>query len=380
MQPVQASDAVWAPPVQPAPARPAARTGRLWVSVVAIVFTAVVALLVLGYLLVSLGAPAVLVAMLLAFVPLVLVLVAIRWVDRWEPEPRSALWFAFLWGAAVSVAIALLVDAGIRFALATPADTDSVREFVSAVVQAPFVEELAKGLGVLLVYAFWRSQFDGPVDGLVYAATVAAGFAFSENIVYFAVAIAEGANGDLGYTFVVRGIFSPFAHVMFTAATGLGLGIAVRRDAGLVWRFLLGLGIAIALHALWNGALFLVDDVVFYYFTVQLPLFVFAIVLTVLIRRQEIELTRERLEEYADAGWFADSEVVMLATPQGRRRAREWAKRAGKQRAMRGFIADATHLAFTRQRLVSGRPRPGDLADERALLSSVTRSREKLMQ
>ena len=63
-----------------------------------------VGLLVLGYLAVALGLSVVATGTLLAVVPLAIVLLAIRWVDRWEPEPRWALWFAFLWGAAVSVA------------------------------------------------------------------------------------------------------------------------------------------------------------------------------------------------------------------------------------------------------------------------------------
>lgn len=378
--PAPASTPLWAPPAAPEPPK-RARSGGLWIAVIGIVLVGVVALFVIGYLLVALGTPGVLVATLLAFVPLTLVLLTIRWIDRWEPEPRWALWFAFLWGGAVSVAVALLVDAGLRFALATPAESDTWGEFLSAVVQAPLVEELAKGIGVLLILLFWRTHFDGPVDGLVYAATVAAGFAFSENIVYFAVALAEGGTADLGYTFVVRGIFSPFAHVMFTAATGIALGMAARRGRGILPAFLLGLLIAVALHALWNGALFLVEDVIGYYVFVQVPLFVFAIVTTVGIRRQEVRLTRERLQEYANAGWYADSEVVMLATPAGRRRARAWAKGAKppRTREMRAFIADSTHLAFTRQRLVTGRARATDLADERALLASVTATRARLM-
>ena len=72
-------------------------------------------------------------------------------------------------------------------------------------MQAPLVEEVAKGLGVLLIYAFSRAHFDGPVDGLVYAATVAAGFAFTENILYFGVALVEGGAEELGATFVMRG-------------------------------------------------------------------------------------------------------------------------------------------------------------------------------
>ena len=41
---------------------------------------------------------------LLALVPLGIVLVAVRWIDRWEPEPVPNLLVAFLWGAGVATA------------------------------------------------------------------------------------------------------------------------------------------------------------------------------------------------------------------------------------------------------------------------------------
>src|SRR5512141_2988371 len=39
-----------------------------------------------------------------SLLPLAAVLLAVRVIDRWEPEPRRLLVFAFVWGAAVSIA------------------------------------------------------------------------------------------------------------------------------------------------------------------------------------------------------------------------------------------------------------------------------------
>ena len=64
----------------------------------------------------------------------------ITWIDRWEPEPRPALWFAFLWGAAASVAIALIVDIGISIAVyvASEGASDSAGDFFgSGTVSGP---------------------------------------------------------------------------------------------------------------------------------------------------------------------------------------------------------------------------------------------------
>ena len=357
-----------------APPRRGAGAGIVVLSAVAVL----AGLLVFAYLAISFGISVLVVGTLVALVPLAIVLLAVRWIDRWEPEPRWALWFAFLWGAAVSVAIALIVDLGVQLfvAVTSPAGAGADAT-MQAVVQAPIVEELAKGVGVLLIYAFSKSHFDGPVDGLVYAATVAAGFAFTENILYFGAALIEGGAGELGATFVVRGIFSPFAHVLFTACTGIAIGIAARRGgAGVIGWFLLGLVAAILLHAFWNGSLAFADALALY-FTVQVPIFIGAIVVTILLRQEEQRVTRTRLAEYAAAGWFSPDEVSGLSTPSGRRAALAWARAQHPPRTaqVQRFIADATRLAFTRQALVTGRGDVRRLEDERVLLDAVTRGR-----
>ena len=55
----------------------------------------------------------------------------------------------------------------------------------------------------------------------------------------------------VGFTFVLRGVLSPFAHPLFTAMTGIGLGIAARADNPTT-RWLAPLGgylLAVLLHA-----------------------------------------------------------------------------------------------------------------------------------
>ncbi|WP_394551583.1 PrsW family intramembrane metalloprotease [Agromyces sp. MMS24-JH15] len=372
-------------PVQPiwtAPP-PVPRRGGLAFAIVGIVLGAVIAAIVVVYLTWALGIPTFLVAAFLALIPLAIVLAAVQWVDRWEPEPRWALLFAFLWGAAVSVAIALVVDLGVQYAVVFATPGGSPDEAAQAVVQAPFVEELAKGVGILLVFWFSRSHFDGPVDGLVYAATIAAGFAFTENIVYFGQSFAESGAAGLGTTFVVRGLFSPFAHVLFTACTGIMVGIGARRGAtwGILGWFVAGLAVAMALHALWNGSLVFADAIGLY-FTVQVPIFVGFVLLTVYLRREEVALTRLRLGEYAAAGWLTPGEVDALATPAGRRHALVWARTQYPPRTaeVKGLVRDATTLAFNRQLIVTGRGDVGRVQDEGLLLRRLQERRTALLR
>lgn len=372
-------------PIPPAPAAAHAlpvppRAGRaapIWGFGILIVLLVALA----AYLLTFLGAVASGVGMVLALLPLAGVLLAIRLVDRWEPEPRSLVVFAIAWGAVASVAIALLVD--LALALLLGDDGSPAREAFSTVVQAPLVEEIAKGLGVLIIFAVGRRAFDGPVDGVVYGALVGAGFAFTENILYFATSLIEGGVGETTVTFFLRGILSPFAHVMFTAVTGYVLGRAARagRTAGSsLGPWALGLLGATALHALWNGSALFADFFALYT-TLQVPLFIAFIIGVVLLRREEARLTRTRLGEYASVGWFSAAEVDMLATSPGRRRAVAWARTlpGDRSRTMRAFIAEATALAAARQRALSGRD-PGAADEERLFLARATATRDQLLR
>ncbi|RLP68093.1 protease PrsW [Mycetocola reblochoni] len=368
--------AVWTEPVRPVLSR----------TIIISVVIGVLAFLLLAVVLAlfeRLGGSLLVPAFLAALVPLAAVLLVLAWVDRWEPEPRRLLLLGFLWGAGAAVILALLVDAGL-----VAVGVGAQRELVLSVVQAPLVEEFAKGLGLMVIFLVARRQVDGPLDGLVYGAVIASGFAFTENIIYFADALASNGPAGLGATFVVRAVISPFAHVVFSAVLGLAWGVSIRSTTARRWWWLLvGYAGAVGLHALWNGALFAVATLpqyVLYVTLVQIPLFAFAIWLVVLLRREEVQITRERLSEYQQAGWFTAGEVHMLASWSGRRQASAWARTlpGNKRAAMQQFTTAAVRLAFTRQRILTGTRqtlREQDVARERVLLGRVVDARQVLL-
>lgn len=363
-------------PLQASAPRRSGRSAPVWIGGILVL----VLIALVGYFLTAIGTGAALLGAILALIPLAGVLFAIRLVDRWEPEPRGLVIFALAWGAIASVAIALGVDLVFQWIFGPP-DTYPAEVF-STVVKAPIVEEFAKGLGILILYATARRAFDGPVDGIVYGALIGAGFAFTENIQYFGISYLEGGAGQASVTFFVRGIMSPFAHVMFTSVTGFAVGLAARRGATTgqaVGPWLLGLAGAIALHAFWNGSAVFTD---FFstYLMLQVPLFILFILGVLALRREESRLTRKRLGEYAAAGWFTPQEVDMLATPAGRKAGLAWARSLQGDRApiMKRFITDATSLAMARQRAVTGRD-PQAAADERALLEKTAAARQALL-
>lgn len=329
----------------------------------------------IGYFGLFLGPIASVIGLVLALFPLAVVFFVVWMIDRWEPEPRSLIFFAIAWGAIAAVGLTLLVDTGLTLLVGRSG------EFGAAVIQAPIVEEFWKGFGVLLIFLIARRSFDGPVDGVVYGALVGAGFAFTENIQYFAISLIEGGEGQLAVTFILRAVMSPFAHAMFTSLTGLAIGLAARRNATAgtaIGYGLLGLLAAMFLHGLWNGSSFV--NFFLLYFVLQVPLFVAFIFGIVALRREEARLTRARLGDYAAAGWFTVEEVNMLATPAGRKVGLAWAGqlRGDRRPLMREFIKDATKLAAVRQRAITGRD-PLAPAEEQALLVRTRATRAALL-
>lgn len=314
------------------------------------------------------------VAVLLALVPLLIVLVTVRWIDRWEPEPTGLKALAFTWGAGVAALVSLVVNTTTG-AVATGLSGDAgAGGWAVSVLSAPVIEETTKACGVLVIVLLWRRAVGGPVDGIVYAALVAAGFAFTENAIYFIQ-----YRTVLVETFVWRGLASPFAHVTFTACTGLALGLSVRRPspAAWVWYLPVGLAGAIALHMFWNGVVSAFPGT---YLLVEVPFFLLCVVLVAWLRWSERMTLCACLQEYADAGWLAPGEVHMLTTGAGRRAMAAWASRQGPaaQRAVRELTCAATELASLRVQARNGHAGSDYAERERELLAQVRRARERL--
>ena len=312
-----------------------------------------------------------------ALVPVFIVVPALLWLDRFEAEPTSLLLLCFAWGAVVAPFFALLVNSYSLVLLEQSGGGLST----AAVLVAPWVEETAKGSAVLLVLLVRRREFDGVVDGIVYAGLAGVGFAFTENVLYLGRALQEGGTAGLAVTFVLRALFGPFAHPLFTMATGVGLGVAAttRRRWLRVVAPVVGWLCAVGLHALWNlSSVAGLRGFVTLYVLVQVPIFLAAVGFALWARRREAKLIGRHLAVYAHSGWFTPAEVAMLTSSSQRRSARVWADatagRAGRK-AMRAFQAGATELAFLRHRIVRGTAGADAAEAERTLLRQLSADR-----
>ena len=333
----------------------------------------------------TLGLVTTLLAVVLAAIPLGIVIPTFLWLDRFEAEPWRYLVTAFLWGALVAALAAGIFNTGanVAFQAATGRDDDAM--LATAVFSAPLVEEACKGLLVLFVWWFRRREFDGIIDGMVYAGVVAAGFAFTENIQYLGMAYDDGGGASLTGTFLARCLFTPFAHPMFTVLTGIGIGIAATTsNRGLkIFPPVAGYLLAALSHAVWNlAAITGGAGLLSVYLLVELPIFVAFVALVVWARRREGRLIGRHLSEYADAGWLSPSEVHMLSTMNGRRSARVWARTTGGRamlRSMRRFQDSASELALLRARMHHSAADERALETERDLLQTITASRRDFL-
>ncbi|GAA1428744.1 hypothetical protein GCM10009616_09140 [Microlunatus lacustris] len=314
--------------------------------------------LLIAALVVVLGGPvAAVVTTLLAAVSFPLLIWVCFWLDRYEPEPGRYRVAALGWGAVVAVLISFI---GEQLLFALPG-TDS---FVDTAVIAPLVEETGKGLFLLAVVLLRRQQMHGILDGLIYAALVGIGFAFVEDIVYYLSALLQSGGAALTLTFIVRGIISPFAHPLFTAATGLGVGIAVstRRP---VLRWLapaLGFAVAVLLHGLWNGSTYYgTEGFSTVYGAIMLPALVVLLAVAIWARVREGQMLTAALVQTTALGWTRPEEIRWVARLGDRVSSRGYARQHGGRpaaEALRAFQQTLTEIGFLHLRALAGSAPP----------------------
>ncbi len=194
-------------------------------------------------------------SILLGFIPMFIFAAFVYWLDRYEKEPRLLLGGAFLWGAIIAAGAAFLLNTGIGLGVYMLTGSEATAEATTTSLVAPIVEETFKGLAVLLVFLLAHNEFDSILDGIVYAAVAALGFAATENAyyIYNLGFLKDGFPGIFQLAFI-RVILVGWQHPFYTAFTGIGLAAArLNRKATLkVALPLLGLGASILTHALHN--------------------------------------------------------------------------------------------------------------------------------
>ncbi|CAM3197218.1 PrsW family intramembrane metalloprotease [Stackebrandtia soli] len=347
---------------------------------------AVVLLWVIGS---NLGLRATIIGIGAAILPVPILVVAFLWLGRYQPTPAKYLVFAFAWGACVATSVSLGVNTFGGYLLSEQLGEGWLADTLTAVAVAPVIEELTKALGPLLIFVFRRRYFTGIIDGIVYCGLSAVGFAMMENILYLGGSFAMGdsmfgtAGGALttAMLFVVRIVLTGFAHPLFTAMFGIGLGLAIRRRslAAKIAVPTVMLLASMVLHSAWNLFASLSATVLASgYLSIMVPIFATTVGGALWLRASEARLAVHVLPDYVAGGWLSPPEVAALATYRRRASARLWAKRVSGDeglKAMREYQHVATQLALLRDRYRRGLATPDDPAREHYLLTTLVACR-----
>lgn len=193
--------------------------------------------------------------------------------DRLEPEPLRYVTLTFVYGAVISIGIAMFVESLVVLIVTKTILTIS---FIAALVEEP-----AKALAVRIPYK--AGQMDGVMDGVVYGTASGLGFAATENFLY-----------GLGLGFevtLVRALLTPIAHGTWTAIVGVGFGLKSEKKVGSILPFMF---LAMLLHFLWNYLVFLSEEQIVYS-----ALVLFFLVLNIFLIRYFLSLgIREDVEKF----------------------------------------------------------------------------------
>jgi RsiW-degrading membrane proteinase PrsW (M82 family) len=191
--------------------------------------------------------------------------IAILWyLDRRERETPWLFAAAFLWGAFIATGLAVPLNGAIFTVIGDWVAQNPIIEqtlgeeatlLLVAPIAGPLVEEVTKGLGLLLLFFLLRAEFDNMRDGFVYGALIGAGFTWFEAPLYVAQGYAEFGTPPWGLQLGWRyALFGLSGHAMFTGIFGAFLGYAMqtRRTWLKLLAPLFGMILAIAAHALNN--------------------------------------------------------------------------------------------------------------------------------
>ena len=165
--------------------------------------------------------------------------------DIYEPESRRLLLTVFLAGMASAGPALLLYRAAERlgFGVELALDPDAgVRLGLCLLVVGP-IEELCKFLPVLVLIGR-HSEFDEPLDGIIYAAFGALGFASMESFV-----VGRWLDGPPLWG---RLLAAPLTHALFAAVWGWSLSLDRFAYPRRPERVALGLLLAMFVHGLYD--------------------------------------------------------------------------------------------------------------------------------
>ncbi len=201
-------------------------------------------------------------ALFFGFIPAFFSAGIIYWLDRFEKEPIKLLVGVFFWGALVAAGAAFIINSVLEVGVFYFTNSESAADLTTGSLIAPIIEETLKGAAVLIIFWTAHNEFDSILDGIVYAAITALGFAATENVYYiYRYGYVEDGMGGLFVLAFIRVILVGWQHPFYTAFIGIGLAKArmSRTWAAKCLSVALGWTAAVGMHSLHNTLSYFID-------------------------------------------------------------------------------------------------------------------------
>jgi protease PrsW len=313
------------------------------------------------------------VAILGALIPTAIYVLFVYWLDRYEKEPLWLLAMAFLWGAIPAAILSVVVELIIDIPIYAVGGESLIANLASYSVNAPLVEETAKGIALLGLMLAFRREFDDVLDGIIYGAMIGFGFAFSEDLFAYFLPIMsqEGLQAGL-VNILLRAVVFGFNHALWTATIGAAMGYArLCPDWGRrLFVPVAGGMVAVSLHAVHNAGATLAEETFALALGISLVVdwggVLLLLIVAYLVLRKERRWIERGLVEEVRHGALTIQEFDLLRSAGKRLRTRWQARRRGGRTAYRAvghYYQCATELAFKKQHLRSQGDEEGNLAE-----------------
>jgi RsiW-degrading membrane proteinase PrsW (M82 family) len=196
-----------------------------------------------------------LVSLFFGFFPMFIFAAFVYWLDRYEKEPKILFGAAFFWGVVVAAGGAFIINTAFGIGIYVFTGSEGAAEMGTTSIVAPIVEEFLKGLAVAIVFFMFYKEFDSVLDGIIYGAVAALGFAATENTLYiYRNGYLEGGWEGLFFLTFIRVIIVGWQHPFYTAFTGIGFAVA-RTNRNMLVKLVapvIGFGAAVTTHAFHN--------------------------------------------------------------------------------------------------------------------------------
>jgi len=152
----------------------------------------------------------------LALIPVIVLIIFLLAVDRHDREPIRLLSKVFLFGALSSIPILVIEMILVRFNIFV----GLLGILFQAFIVAGLTEEFIKRMVVMRI-AFRHPAFNEKMDGIIYSAFAALGFAAVENVMYLFSYFQETPSVAF-----YRAIFSVPGHMLFAVTMGYYLALS----------------------------------------------------------------------------------------------------------------------------------------------------------